>query len=91
MPDFPDTLDFSSAAQYVCEKLGVSGCVLVTSHPDGSVGFMGHGVNHAKANELLSVGIHINLTQHDQMVRDGAAGEDAQRKANLIREQGGVA
>jgi hypothetical protein len=28
-----------------------------------------HGVNHYKANELLSVGIHINLSQHDEALK----------------------
>lgn len=91
MPDFPDQLEFSSVAQLVCERLGIPGCMIVTNHPDGSIGYAGHGVNHAKANELLSVGIHINLTQHDDLVRQGAAGEQARQKAEEIRAMGGVA
>jgi len=92
MPDekvVPQNAD--TIAQFVCDNLGIPGCVVLISCADGSIGLMAHGVNHAKANELLSVGIHINLTQHDQLVRAGAAGEAAQRQAEILAEQGGAA
>lgn len=91
MPETKKPLDLSSAPQLLCDELDVPGCIVIVAYPDGSIGFNGCGVNHAKANELLSVGIHINLSHHDAMVRDGAAGEVAQRRAIEIREQGGVA
>jgi hypothetical protein len=91
MPDAIAPLNHETAPQFVCDQLGVPGCIILISCADGSIGLSAHGVNHARANELLSVGIHINLTQHDQLVRAGAAGEAAQRQAEDIAVQGGFA
>ena len=51
---------------------------------DGSIVLVGSGANHHKANEMLSVGIHINLSQHDKLVIAGDAGQDAQQTAQEI-------
>jgi len=91
MPDVSDHLTLATAPAAICSQLGVPGCILLTANLDGSIGYSGHGLNHLKANELLSVGIHINLSQHDQMVATGAAGDEARDLALSIRDEGGVA
>ncbi|KAF1009494.1 MAG: hypothetical protein GAK28_00132 [Luteibacter sp.] len=92
MPDesaLPLTLN--TAPKAICDQIGVPGCIVLIANVDGSIGFSAHGVSPIKANELLSVGIHINLSQHDQMVRDGAAGEYAQSVQASIDAEGGAA
>lgn len=76
MPEKKLTLD--TVAPHVADALNVQGCIVIVSYEDGSIGMTSHGVNHYKANELLSVGIHINLGQHDEAVRKGDAGKEAQ-------------
>lgn len=72
-------INLGNIASQVCTNLQVPGCIVLTLNENGSIGMSAHGVNHYKANELLSLGIHINLGQHDDAVRAGAAGEGAQR------------
>ena len=76
-------------APRICALLKVKGCVVLTLNEDDTIGMTSAGVNHSKANELLSVGIHINLTEHDEKVRAGAAGPKAQR--TLLAIEGGAA
>lgn len=80
----PQDLHLGNIAPAVCHKLGVPGCLVIVMHEDGTVGMSGHGINHAKANELLSVGIHLNLSQHDDMVRAGMAGQEAREIQQAI-------
>lgn len=92
MPDEnASPLTLNTAPREICEQIGVPGCIVLVANVDGSIGFSAHGLNNIKANELLSVGIHINLSQHDLMVRAGAAGEDAQRVQASCDAEGGVA
>lgn len=82
-PDLPD-LHLGNVAPAICHKLKVPGCMVLLMGTDGTISMAGYGMNHAKANELLSVGIHLNLSQHDELVRAGAAGPAAQKIAEEI-------
>lgn len=73
----PD-IHLGNAAQFIAHRMRVEGAVIVTLNENGSFGFTGYGVTHAKANEMLSVGIHINLTQMEEAIRAGKAGDEAQ-------------
>ena len=66
-------------APRICDLLKVKGCVVLTLNENDSIGFTAHAVNRHKANELLSVGIHINLGEHDEAIRRGDAGPELQR------------
>jgi len=72
----PD-LHFGNIAAFATKRLAVAGVIVLVSNEDGTIGMTGHGVNHARANEMLSVGIHLNLSQHYDLVRQGAAGAEA--------------
>lgn len=74
-----DEITLANAAQIIAEALKSKGCIVLIANDDGTIGMTSTGINHYKANELLSVGIHINLSQHDEAVGQGAAGEIAQR------------
>ncbi len=87
LPELPD-LHLGNVAQAVCHKLCVPGAVVLLLNDDGTISMAAQGVNHFKANELLSVGIHLNLMQHDQAVLAGAAGEVAQEVAQRIANEG---
>ncbi len=76
-PEAPD-LHMGNIAPFTAKRLGVAGVIILISNEDGSIGMTAHGVNHSRANEMLSVGIHLNLSQHYELVRQGAAGHDAQ-------------
>ena len=60
----------------------------LTRHADGSVSLTGLGgaINHADAVGLLSLGIHIVMRQHDELVLSGAAGAAAQAQAQQIEQ-----
>lgn len=73
-----DEITLTNAAQVLTDALKAQGCIVLMLNDNGSIGMSSTGINHYKANELLSVGIHINLSQHDDAVREGAAGEVAQ-------------
>lgn len=68
----------------ICEHLDAKGGIVLTQNHDGTVGMAAYGVNHFQTNSMLSLGIHINLTQHDQLVLEGAAGHKAQRIAEEL-------
>lgn len=79
MPDaIYEKTTLSNIGQRICDLLKVKGSIVLTLNEDDTIGFTSSGLTHAKANELLSVGIHINLGQHDDAVRAGAAGKVAQ-------------
>lgn len=73
----PD-LHFGNIAPFITKRLAVPGVIVLVSNEDGTIGMTGHGINHARANEMLSVGIHLNLSQHYNAIRAGAAGAEAQ-------------
>lgn|SRR5574340_1799266 len=85
-PDLPD-LHLDNVAPAICHKLKVPGCMVLLMGTDGTISMAGYGMNHAKANELLSVGIHLNLMQHDELVLAGAAGTAAQNIAQKIEAE----
>lgn len=78
----PD-LHFGNIAPFAAKRLAVPGVIVITSNEDGTIGLTAHGVNNARANEMLSVSIYLNLQQHYDHIRMGAAGQEA---AEHIRE-----
>lgn len=82
-PALPD-MHPGNVAPMVCKQLGVPGVVMITSNADGTMMMIAHGVNHARANEMLSRSVQINLNQHDEFVRQGMAGLDAQAHQAFI-------
>lgn len=75
----------------ISQESGVPGVIVLARHADGTIHFAGYGINNAQANEMLSVGIYVNLNQHYRNVEAGLAGEEAQRRAaelNRINERG---
>ena len=75
----PGAIDLhaGNVAQFVAHRVAAPGSIVLISNADGTVQLCSHGVNHARANEMLSVGIFINLDQHYSAVRDGGAGPGA--------------
>lgn len=71
-PAMPD-LHAGNAAPFICRALKVPGCVLLVSHESGMIQTIAHGVTHARANEMLSRAIQINLNQLDCFVEDQQA------------------
>lgn len=76
-----------NVAPFLAKKLAVSGVIVLLSNEDGTVQLVAHGVNHARANEMLSVGIYVNLDQHYDAVRAGLAGEGAAAQQQALDEQ----
>lgn len=76
-PELVPDLHLGNSAPFLAHRLAVPGCIVITSAEDGSIGLTAHGVNHARANEMLSVAIYMNLQQHYDLVRAGAAGPEA--------------
>jgi len=73
-----------NVAPLLCKKLCIPGVLIITSNEDGSMMMIAHGVSHARAAEMLSRGTQINLNQHDDLVRQGVAGADAQAAQALL-------
>ena len=82
-PSMPDVHP-GNVAPLLCKKLCVPGCILLTSNDDGSMMLISHGVSHARANEIMSRAIQINLNQHDEFVRAGLAGNAAAEQQAFI-------
>ncbi|MBO4120276.1 hypothetical protein J5T34_05920 [Cupriavidus gilardii] len=88
MPDpLLHDVHLGNVAPAICQALKAPGCVVLMLNDNGTIGMAAHGVNHAKANELLSVGIHINLSQHDDLVAKGLAGPEAQAIEQGLRAE----
>jgi hypothetical protein len=60
------------------KELGVPAAIVIGVLPDGGIIMNGHGLNHARTVEHLANAIHATLCQHDQLVRQGAAGVERQ-------------
>lgn len=58
--------------------------IVLIQHDNKSVSMLSDGCNHWDANHMLSLGIHINLNQHDEKVLAGEAGPEAQAIAQEI-------
>ena len=80
MPDLQDV------ANEVERTLDVSGVVILVHNKNRTMSFVAsNGIgSHAEANSLLCLGIHLNLSQHDAMVLQGAAGAEAQTLAESL-------
>ena len=84
----PSELDKLPAA--ICEANNLSGVIILARDAQGTVQFCGHGVNISVANEMLSIGIYCNLSQHYEHVEQGLAGAEAQCIAQQIKQSNGV-
>ncbi len=73
-----------NVAPLLCTRLGVPGVIVMISNEDGTISMIAHGISHARANEMLSRGVQINLNQHDDFVRRGFAGEAAQTQQSFV-------
>jgi|GEM_PF-2495560 len=80
----PADVHIGNMAVAVAHRLRAKGSIIILWNDDETISFCGHGMSHAKANELLSLGIHINLTQHDEAVRNGAAGAEAREVLEMV-------
>lgn len=92
-PTTPAAVDIhhGNAARFVAHSLGADGAIILLSMPDGTVQPLAHGVNHSRANEMLSIGIYVNLDQHYGELRKGAAGQEAaehQKHIDQINNRG---
>lgn len=77
-----------NVAPMLCKNLCVPGCIVLTSNADGSMMMVAHGIEHARANEMLSRAVQINLNQHDECVRAGVAGDVAAKQQSFIDAHG---
>lgn len=75
-PLTPD-LHMGNAPRFIAHMMKKSACIVITRDEDGVISMSAHGANHAVANEMLSVGIYSNLSQHYEAVRNGDAGAEA--------------
>jgi hypothetical protein len=82
-------------AKVTADALAAQRVAILAQDENGVVTLLSHGFDgdaaHAQLNGLLSVGIHINLTDHDQHVLAGLAGSEAQNTAQKLRESIGAA
>lgn len=75
----------SQFAKVTADALKVPFLAMLLQDDEGVVTLISHGFDsHAHLNSVLSVGIHANLTEHDKLVRSGAAGAEAQATAQNI-------
>ncbi|PUA19591.1 hypothetical protein [Glaciimonas sp. PCH181] len=79
-----DTETISTLAVKIRQNLKGQAAIVIIQHHNGSISMVADGCNHAQANSMLSLGIHLNLKQHDEQVLAGAAGQDAQTLAQEI-------
>jgi hypothetical protein len=85
MPDSTPHYIGKALAANAVERLGARSAVLLTQDENGVVTLYSHGATtHAEINGVLSVGIHINLSDHDAQVLGGAAGQEAMQTAQSI-------
>lgn len=76
----------TTIAQDAAKRLDAPRVLILTQESDGSTVLYTHGfLSHAQINNVLSVGIHANLSDHDRFVLAGAAGEEAQEVARHIQ------
>lgn len=73
-------LHMGNAPQFMAFALKKPDVIVITRDEDGVISMSSNGINHATANEMLSVGIYSNLDQHYQRIREGVAGAEAKEK-----------
>lgn len=73
-------LHIGNAPRVVAHMMKVPSCIVITRDADGVVSMAAHGTNHANANEMLSIGIYSNLSQHYDEIRNGGAGAEARER-----------
>ncbi|WP_435607709.1 hypothetical protein [Pseudomonas knackmussii] len=89
MSDQPPAPSFQDYPKLLSNETGIPGVICLFRDADGTVSFAGHGVNNSEANEMLSIGIFINLDQHYRNVEAGMAGPEAQRRNEEIKQLNG--
>jgi len=77
-------LHLGNASRIVAHMMKQPGCIVIVRDEHGVVSTSSHGVNHAVANEMLSIGIYSNLAQHYEAIRDGQAGAEAKEMQQEI-------
>lgn len=82
MPDQKPAIDLhmGNAPQFLAFALKQPSVLVITRDAEGVISMSSNGVQHAVANEMLSVGIYSNLDQHYQQIRNGMAGAEAKEK-----------
>ena len=86
MSDQKDPFGFVQEPARICEEHGLRAAVVIVELPDGSFSIAASGnINHADVNHMLSLGIHMNLRDHDRRVLEGAAGPEAKAAAEAIQ------
>lgn len=70
-------LNLVNAPEVLAGELRVPGVLVLAVNEDGSVSINSYGLNHRAAIDALAIGIHAVMCQHNDMVRDGYAGEAA--------------
>lgn len=79
-----DSGAINTLAETIRKDLNEQAAIVIIQHHNGSLSMVVDGCNHAQANSMLSLGIHLNLKQHDELVLAGAAGKEAQDLAKEI-------
>lgn len=70
MPDTTPASELEALPKEICTRTNALAAIVLIRNRDGTIGFSGVGCSHDSANEMLSVGIHINLLQHDVKVEE---------------------
>ncbi|GAB3249153.1 hypothetical protein [Chitinimonas naiadis] len=86
-------LHIGNIPHFVAHALQVPRALVITQDADGVISMASNGVNHAVANEMLSVGIYSNLDQHYSALRDGLGGQELreqQQAVDALNKEGGV-
>ena len=79
---------FDESARHLAWQLNAESAIVIVKDREGRIGLVTHGFEtHAAINEQLAVGIHMNLSQHDQQVLAGAAGPRARQLAEAIERE----
>lgn len=63
-----ERLTLENAGHQVADALKAKGCIVLLQNDDGTVAMTSSGMNHIQANDLLSMGIHLNLGQHEAQI-----------------------
>jgi len=77
-------LHLGNVSRIVAHMMKQPACIVLVRDEHGVISMSSHGVNHAVANEMLSVGIYSNLSQHYEAIRDGQAGAEAKEMQQEI-------